>query len=196
MVRGPVAACPRATRADRSASRRRMPPAFSIAAKARFSATGFPPLPARRADGSTTWRSVTTSGSRPASASRACTPHCEHSDPSTAQRIRMTDPLPLMTRRQTHTNHFRYQFCIACACDAKGIRKRISPIPRGCGENRYSGSYEECGVLQQRGTCHCGDSRQSIGLEGRKKPIQPCGGMSVAEGDVAELRESGSARMA
>ena len=28
------------------------------------------------------------------SASSACTPHCEHSDPSTAQRIRMTDSLP------------------------------------------------------------------------------------------------------
>ena len=94
MVRGPVAACPRATRADRSASRSRMPPAFSMAARARFSATGFPPFPARKAEGSTTWRSVTTSGSRLASASSACTPHCEHSDPSTAQRIRMTAPLP------------------------------------------------------------------------------------------------------
>ena len=93
VVRGPVAACPRATRAERSASRRRMPPAFSIAPRARFSARGFLPLPARRAEGSTTWSSVTTSGSRPASASSACTPHCEHSDPSTAQRIRMTDSL-------------------------------------------------------------------------------------------------------
>ncbi len=46
LVRGPVAACPRATRADRSASRRRIPPAFSMAARARFSATGFLPLPA------------------------------------------------------------------------------------------------------------------------------------------------------
>ena len=94
VVRGPVAACPRATRAERSASRRRMPPAFSIAVRARFSATRFLPLPAWRAEGSTTWSSVTTSGSRSASDWSACTPHCEHSDPSTAQRIFMTDSLP------------------------------------------------------------------------------------------------------
>ncbi len=93
VVRGPVVACPRATRAVRSASRRRMAPAFSMAARARFSATGFLPLPARRADGSTTWSSVTASGSRPARASSACTPHCEHSDPSTAQRILMRGSL-------------------------------------------------------------------------------------------------------
>ena len=101
LVLGPVAACPRATRADRSASRRRIPPAFSMAARARVFATGFLSLPVRRADGSTTWRSVTSSGSRSASASSACTPHREHSDPSTAQRIRMTDSLFLNDAKST-----------------------------------------------------------------------------------------------
>src|SRR5262245_25213354 len=33
----------------------------------------------------------------------------------------------------------------------------------GCEENRYSVSYGGCGVLQQRGKCHCGDWRQSLG---------------------------------
>ena len=92
-VLGPVAAWPRASRAARAASRNRMVPAFSIAARARFAATGFLFTAACSAGWSTMCRSVTCSGSRLARASSAWTPHCECSDPSTAHRIRITGPL-------------------------------------------------------------------------------------------------------